>query len=131
MGKTKDPAVDELARQVRALKERSGRSYGSLARRLNVSTSTLFRYCSGETVPERFTVLDQLARLCGATEDERRALRQAWTRADEVRRPPVPPAMPLRMPAPEPVPPPTAPTGTPRPHRRPARAAAAAVAALA
>ncbi|MFD3942216.1 helix-turn-helix domain-containing protein [Streptomyces sp. NPDC058579] len=136
MGQTKDPAVEELARQVRALKERSGRSYGSLARRLNVSTSTLFRYCSGETVPERFTVLDQLARLCDATEEERRTLRRAWTRADGVRRPPVPvrAAAPAPAPAPAPVPAPhpaTAPAApTADPTRRRTRRLTGAVAAV-
>ncbi|MFD7322832.1 helix-turn-helix domain-containing protein [Streptomyces sp. NPDC059875] len=114
MGRTQDPAVEEFARQVRALKERSGRSYGSLARRLNVSTSTLFRYCSGETVPERFTVIDRLAGLCRATEEERHRLQLLWTRADQVRRPSPAPepgpgprraaADPVGVPAPAPVP---------------------------
>ncbi|WP_194922366.1 helix-turn-helix domain-containing protein, partial [Catenulispora rubra] len=33
------------------LKERSGLSYGVLAKRLHVGTSTLHRYVQGETVP--------------------------------------------------------------------------------
>ncbi|MEV0000307.1 helix-turn-helix transcriptional regulator [Streptomyces sp. NPDC050848] len=125
MGRTQDPAVDEFAREVRALKERSGRSYGSLARRLNVSTSTLFRYCSGETVPERFAVVDALARLCGATEEERRTLRRLWTAADQIRRPPTPTPTPTPTltPTPAPVPTPTAaPAPEPGPRSRPARA---------
>lgn len=139
MGRTKDPAVEEFARQVRTLKERSGRSYGALARRLDVSTSTLFRYCSGETVPERFTVIDRLARLCGATEEERRALQRLWTGADQIRRPPTatptptPPPAPEPKPEPKPEPEPAQPAEAPprRPRLRGAGPAAVAVAAAA
>ncbi|MFB8081605.1 helix-turn-helix domain-containing protein [Streptomyces sp. NPDC056013] len=86
----KDAAVEEFARLVRALKARGGRSYEALGRRLSVSASTLHRYCSGATVPEEFAVVDRLALLCGADEEERRALEAAWTRADDARRPPAP-----------------------------------------
>lgn len=86
----KDAAVEEFARLVRALKARDGRSYEALGRRLSVSASTLHRYCSGVTVPEEFAVVDRLALLCGADEEERRALEVAWSRADRTRRPPVP-----------------------------------------
>ncbi|MEU3690215.1 helix-turn-helix domain-containing protein [Streptomyces narbonensis] len=86
----KDAAVEEFARLVRALKARDGRSYEALGRRLSVSASTLHRYCSGATVPEEFAVVDRLALLCGADEEERRALEVAWTRADRARRRPVP-----------------------------------------
>ncbi|ALO08579.1 hypothetical protein AQF52_2985 [Streptomyces venezuelae] len=86
----KDAAVEEFARLVRVLKARDGRSYEALGRRLSVSASTLHRYCSGATVPEEFAVVDRLALLCGADEEERRALEAAWTRADGARRPPVP-----------------------------------------
>ncbi|WP_282696265.1 helix-turn-helix transcriptional regulator [Streptomyces sp. CC208A] len=86
----KDAAVEEFARLVRALKARDGRSYEALGRRLSVSASTLHRYCSGATVPEEFAVVDRLALLCGADEEERRALEAAWTRADGARRPPAP-----------------------------------------
>ncbi|TXS08114.1 XRE family transcriptional regulator, partial [Streptomyces sp. adm13(2018)] len=98
----KEAAVEEFAGLVRALKARDGRSYEALGRRLSVSASTLHRYCSGATVPEEFAVVDRLARLCGADEEERRALEAAWTRADDVRRPPVP--EPRAAPAPEPAP---------------------------
>ncbi|MFD9029752.1 helix-turn-helix domain-containing protein [Streptomyces sp. NPDC059567] len=96
----KDAAVEEFARLVRALKARDGRSYEALGRRLSVSASTLHRYCSGTTVPEEFAVVDRLALLCGADEEERRALEVAWTRADGARRPPAP--EPGAEPAPEP-----------------------------
>ncbi|MFB7862613.1 helix-turn-helix domain-containing protein [Streptomyces sp. NPDC056069] len=96
----KDAAVEEFAGLVRALKARDGRSYQALGRRLGVSASTLHRYCSGATVPEGFAVVDRLALLCGAGEEERRALAAAWTRADDTRRPRVP--EPDAKPAPEP-----------------------------
>ncbi|WP_406058430.1 helix-turn-helix domain-containing protein [Streptomyces sp. NBC_01077] len=97
----KDAAVEEFARLVRALKARDGRSYEALGRRLSVSASTLHRYCSGATVPEEFAVVDRLALLCGADEEERRALEVAWTRADGARRPPAPEPGPEPAPAPE------------------------------
>lgn len=131
----KDAAVEEFARLVRALKARDGRSYEALGRRLSVSASTLHRYCSGATVPEEFAVVDRLALLCGATEEERPALREAWARADQARRPPVPMPVPVwedaptpvrtPAPAPTPVPPPTL-----TPHRARPRLLARALAAL-
>ncbi|WP_030552916.1 helix-turn-helix domain-containing protein [Streptomyces exfoliatus] len=96
----KDAAVEEFARLVRALKARDGRSYEALGRRLSVSASTLHRYCSGATVPEEFAVVDRLALLCGADEEERRALEVAWSRADRTRRRPAP--EPVAVPVPEP-----------------------------
>ncbi|WP_327207300.1 helix-turn-helix domain-containing protein [[Kitasatospora] papulosa] len=82
----KDAAVEEFAGLVRALKARDGRSYEALGRRLSVSASTLHRYCSGATIPEEFAVVDRLALLCGADEEERRGLEAAWTEADRARR---------------------------------------------
>ncbi|MFI5791742.1 helix-turn-helix domain-containing protein [Streptomyces sp. NPDC051640] len=95
----KDAAVEEFAGLVRALKARDGRSYEALGRRLSVSASTLHRYCSGATVPEEFAVVVRLALLCGADEEERRALEAAWTEADRARRRAASPA-----PTPRPVP---------------------------
>ncbi|MFB7374979.1 helix-turn-helix domain-containing protein [Streptomyces sp. NPDC056222] len=117
----KDAAVEEFARLVRALKARDGRSYEALGRRLSVSASTLHRYCSGATVPEEFAVVDRLALLCGADEEERRALEMAWTRADTARRPPAP--EPGTEPAPEPGPEPApAPEAAPEPEPEPVHA---------
>ncbi|QGZ49053.1 helix-turn-helix domain-containing protein [Streptomyces sp. QHH-9511] len=113
----KDAAVEEFARLVRALKARDGRSYEALGRRLSVSASTLHRYCSGATVPEEFAVVDRLALLCGADEEERRALEVAWSRADRTRRPPVPEPDAEPEPGPEPKP---APTPEPEPALEPA-----------
>ncbi|MFJ5076013.1 helix-turn-helix domain-containing protein [Streptomyces sp. NPDC088553] len=118
----KDAAVEEFAGLVRALKARDRRSYEALGRRLSVSASTLHRYCSGATVPEEFAVVDRLARLCGADEEERRALEAAWTRADGARRTPTPEAVgepaPVAEPAPEPGPEP-APEPGPKPTPEP------------
>ncbi|MFF4869737.1 helix-turn-helix transcriptional regulator [Streptomyces sp. SID5770] len=115
----KDAAVEEFARLVRTLKARDGRSYEALGRRLSVSASTLHRYCSGATVPEEFAVVDRLALLCGADEEERRALEAAWTRADGARRPPVPGAGAALEAEPEPAPEPE-PTPEPVPEPAPA-----------
>ncbi|MFF8601556.1 helix-turn-helix domain-containing protein [Streptomyces sp. NPDC015232] len=108
----KDADVEEFARRVRALKERDGRSYEALGRRLNVSASTLHRYCSAATVPEDFAVVDRLAVLCGADAEQRRSLEDAWARADRARRPAAP--EPEAVPEPEPVP---APEPEPVPER--------------
>ncbi|MFF8604512.1 helix-turn-helix domain-containing protein [Streptomyces sp. NPDC015346] len=119
----KDAAVEEFARLVRALKARDGRSYEALGRRLSVSASTLHRYCSGATVPEEFAVVDRLALLCGADEEERRALEVAWSRADRTRRPPVPEPGTEPESGPEPEPEPErqpAPTPEPEPAPEPA-----------
>ncbi|WP_256103254.1 helix-turn-helix transcriptional regulator [Streptomyces sp. ODS05-4] len=140
----KDAAVEEFARLVRALKARDGRSYEALGRRLSVSASTLHRYCSGATVPEEFAVVDRLALLCGADEEERRALEAAWTEADRARRrtaSPVPPLTPVPTapestaepaapepgpgPAPDPAAPPAPPNRSPRGARAPLLVAAA------
>ncbi|MFD5326678.1 helix-turn-helix domain-containing protein [Streptomyces sp. NPDC127092] len=99
----KDAAVEEFARLVRGLKARDGRSYEALGRRLNVSASTLHRYCSAATVPEDFAVVDRLAVLCGADAEQRRTLEEAWVLADRARRPPAPEPEPAPAPEREPV----------------------------
>ncbi|MFE9674642.1 helix-turn-helix domain-containing protein [Streptomyces sp. NPDC006259] len=114
----KDAAVEEFAGLVRALKARDGRSYEALGRRLSVSASTLHRYCSGATVPQEFAVVDRLALLCGADEEERRALEAAWTEADRARRraaSPAPTPVPAVSAAPESNPEPSAPEPGPGP----------------
>ncbi|WP_432143678.1 helix-turn-helix domain-containing protein [Streptomyces sp. bgisy084] len=78
--------TDEFARQLRRLKERSGRSYGVLAGQLHMSVSTLHRYCNGDAVPMDFAPANRLARRCGATPDELVELHRRWILADEARR---------------------------------------------
>lgn len=80
--------VAEFAALLRELKERTDRSYGSLARRLNMNTSTLHRYCAGEAVPVDFAPVERFAALCGASGTERVELHRRWLRAAEARRHP-------------------------------------------
>ncbi|WP_406137510.1 helix-turn-helix domain-containing protein [Streptomyces anulatus] len=74
-----------LAERLSELRERSGRTYASLARRIGVSGSTLHRYCTGRTVPAEFAPVERLARLCGAPAGEREALHRLWILADRER----------------------------------------------
>ncbi|MFD7443808.1 helix-turn-helix domain-containing protein [Streptomyces sp. NPDC059909] len=78
--------TDDFAGLLSALKERSGRSYGALARQLHMSTSTLHRYCNGDAVPTEYAPVERLARLCGATPDELVELHRQWILADDARR---------------------------------------------
>ncbi|MEU1541452.1 helix-turn-helix transcriptional regulator [Actinacidiphila glaucinigra] len=77
---------EHFARNLRELKDRSGLSYGQLASRLHVSTSTLHRYCNGDAVPADYAVVERLARLCGAGPEELVELHRRWVLADAVRR---------------------------------------------
>ncbi|MFV0128431.1 helix-turn-helix domain-containing protein [Streptomyces sp. HMX112] len=78
--------TEGFAEALRGLKERSGLSYGALAKRAHLSTSTLHRYCNGDAVPTEFAPVDRLARLCGASRDEMVALHRRWIVADDARR---------------------------------------------
>ncbi|WP_229834404.1 helix-turn-helix domain-containing protein [Streptomyces xantholiticus] len=80
------PEAEELAAVLRRLKDRSKLSYGVLAGKLHVSTSTLHRYCNGDAVPAEFAPLERLARLCGAQREELVDLHRRWILADEARR---------------------------------------------
>lgn len=80
--------VAGFAALLRELKERTDRSYGSLARRLNMNTSTLHRYCAGEAVPVDFAPVERFAALCGASRAERLDLHHRWLRAVESRQRP-------------------------------------------
>ncbi|MFI8165073.1 helix-turn-helix domain-containing protein [Streptomyces sp. NPDC085931] len=80
--------VAQFAASLRALKERTDRSYGSLARRLAMNTSTLHRYCAGEAVPLDFAPVERFAALCGASPDERLDLHRRWLLAVAARRRP-------------------------------------------
>ncbi|WP_238696822.1 helix-turn-helix transcriptional regulator [Streptomyces sp. E5N298] len=73
--------VAEFAALLRALKERTDRSYGSLARRLGMNTSTLHRYCAGDAVPLDFAPVERFAALCGATSEQRLELHRRWLTA--------------------------------------------------
>ncbi|CAL9290294.1 hypothetical protein SUDANB51_06478 [Streptomyces sp. enrichment culture] len=80
--------VEEFAARLRELKDRTDRSYGSLARRLAMNTSTLHRYCAGEAVPLDYAPVERFAALCGASPEERLELHRRWLLAVEARRRP-------------------------------------------
>jgi hypothetical protein len=80
--------VAQFAALLRKLKERTDRSYGSLARRLSMNTSTLHRYCTGEAVPLDFAPVERFAALCGASSRERLELHRRWLLAVAARRRP-------------------------------------------
>jgi hypothetical protein len=80
--------VQEFAALLRRLKERTDRSYGSLARRLNMNTSTLHRYCAGDAVPVDFAPVERFAALCGGSAEERMELHRLWLAAVAARQRP-------------------------------------------
>ncbi|WP_406420460.1 helix-turn-helix domain-containing protein [Streptomyces sp. NBC_00873] len=96
------PEAEEFAALLKELKNRSGHSYGVLAGRLHVSTSTLHRYCNGDAVPNEYAPVERLGRLCGASPDELVELHRRWIVADAARRRPV--AVPDSVPVPAPAP---------------------------
>ncbi|WP_052847339.1 helix-turn-helix domain-containing protein [Streptomyces avicenniae] len=75
----------DLAALLIELKDRSGLSYGVLAKRLHMSASTLHRYCRGEALPPEFATVERFARLCKATPEERAELHRRWISADTAR----------------------------------------------
>ncbi|MFI5640781.1 helix-turn-helix domain-containing protein [Streptomyces goshikiensis] len=77
-----DTAGSGFARLLRELKDRSGLSYGTLAKRLHMSTSTLHRYCTGDVVPTEYAPVERLARLCKASPEELLELHRNWVLAD-------------------------------------------------
>ncbi|MGX1546744.1 helix-turn-helix domain-containing protein [Streptomyces adustus] len=77
--------TEAFARQLRELKDRSGLSYGALAKRLHMSTSTLHRYCNGTAVPIEYAPVERLARVCRATPAELVELHRHWILADAAR----------------------------------------------
>ncbi|MGP4007543.1 helix-turn-helix domain-containing protein [Streptomyces sp. 4N124] len=85
------PEEDDVARfaaLLRQLKDRTDRSYGALARRLHMNTSTLHRYCAGEAVPLDFAPVERFAALCGASAEERLELHRLWLAAVATRQRP-------------------------------------------
>jgi hypothetical protein len=85
---TRDDDVEEFAELLRRLKARTDRSYGALARRVNMNTSTLHRYCAGDAVPVDFAPVERFAALCGATPAERLELHRRWILAVAARQRP-------------------------------------------
>ncbi|GGJ16489.1 helix-turn-helix domain-containing protein [Streptomyces brasiliensis] len=85
-GATETGETEAFARLLRELKDRSGLSYGALAERLHMSTSTLHRYCNGTAVPVDYAPVERLARVCRATPQELVELHRHWILADAARR---------------------------------------------
>ncbi|MFF4196889.1 ATP-binding protein [Nonomuraea sp. NPDC001831] len=96
---------DELATRLRLLQELSGHGVRALARETGLSSSSLSRYLSGQSVPPWAAVIE----LCRLVKRDPRPLRPLWDRA----------ANPLPAPpkASRQVQPPSAPAGAPRPPR--------------
>ncbi|WP_406438540.1 helix-turn-helix domain-containing protein [Streptomyces sp. NBC_00631] len=84
-GATEADATEAFALLLRELKDRSGLSYGALAKRLHMSTSTLHRYCNGTAVPVEYAPVERLARVCRATPQELVELHRRWILADAAR----------------------------------------------
>ncbi|MET8079614.1 helix-turn-helix transcriptional regulator [Streptomyces sp. NPDC005303] len=84
-GATGTERNEAFAQLLRELKDRSGLSYGTLAKRLHMSTSTLHRYCNGTAVPVEYSPVERLARVCRATPQELVELHRRWILADAER----------------------------------------------
>ncbi|MEU2925669.1 helix-turn-helix transcriptional regulator [Streptomyces sp. NPDC007251] len=84
-GTTEAGGTEAFARLLRELKDRSGLSYGALAKRMHMSTSTLHRYCNGTAVPVEYAPVERLARVCRATPQELVELHRRWILADAAR----------------------------------------------
>jgi transcriptional regulator with XRE-family HTH domain len=84
-GATGTERTEAFAQRLRELKDRSGLSYGTLAKRLHMSTSTLHRYCNGTAVPVEYAPVERLARVCRATPQELVELHRHWILADAER----------------------------------------------
>lgn len=69
--------ADLLAR----LKDRSGLSYAALARKTNISRSSVHRFCSGAGLPPDFGSVERIAGACGADKAELDSLYKVWSRA--------------------------------------------------
>ncbi|MER5634522.1 helix-turn-helix domain-containing protein [Streptomyces nitrosporeus] len=78
--------IQDFAATLRELKQRSGLSYGALAQRLHMSTSTVHRYCNGDAVPHDYAPVERFARVCRASADELVGLHRKWILADEAKR---------------------------------------------
>ncbi|MEU7900795.1 tetratricopeptide repeat protein [Nonomuraea sp. NPDC049152] len=96
---------DELAARLRLLQELSGRGVRALARDTGLSSSSLSRYLSGQSVPPWSVVIE----LCRLVKRDPRPLRPLWDRATNPL--PAPPKTSRQ------VQPPSPPAGAPRPPR--------------
>ncbi|WP_063819217.1 helix-turn-helix domain-containing protein [Herbidospora cretacea] len=73
--------AEDLAELLSDLKQRSGRSYEALGRRVGMSRSTVHRYCRGVIVPDSYGTVERIAKACGASQAELAELYRRWTHA--------------------------------------------------
>ncbi|WP_206797166.1 helix-turn-helix domain-containing protein [Amycolatopsis sp. MtRt-6] len=79
--------MDEIAKLLSELKQRSGLSYAELGKRTYVSSSSLHRYCTGRSAPPNYQLLVGIAQECGATDEELSELLLRWRRREGGARP--------------------------------------------
>lgn len=80
--------ADALADKLRILKDGSGLSYETLARKCLMSRSSLHRYCAGTTKPADFGSVERIANACGASRADVNDLYRLWRRAVDADPPP-------------------------------------------
>lgn len=73
---------EQFAARLRALKERAGVSFETLARQSGISRSSLHRYCAGSKLPADYGTAHAIAKACGASNEEFRELHRLWALAD-------------------------------------------------
>ncbi|MBV6696903.1 helix-turn-helix transcriptional regulator [Kitasatospora aureofaciens] len=93
---------EELAEQLRQLRDLTGRSLRELAREVRGSSSSLSRYFAGQTVPPWPTVVA----LCRTAGRDPRPMREVWERARSGAAPSAAAAPPVRNELPHDVAPP-------------------------
>lgn len=71
----------EVGALLTELKKRSGHSYQSIGRTVSVSKSTVHRYCTGHSIPPEFSIIERIARVCGARPEEMARLYRLWEAA--------------------------------------------------
>lgn len=73
----------ELGALLEALKRRSGQSYQQIGRCVSASKSTVYRYCTGQSVPPDFATIERIAKVCQADKAEMAALHRLWIQAPD------------------------------------------------
>ncbi|SDI30928.1 Beta-galactosidase [Actinokineospora alba] len=68
-----------LADLLAQLKDRSGLSYAALARKTNISRSSVHRFCSGAGLPPDFGTVERIATACGASKADLDSLYRLWS----------------------------------------------------
>lgn len=68
-----------------ALKQRSGLSYERIGQKVNLSRSSVHRYCGGGVFPQEFGSAERIAKACGASRDEVNKLYRLWSQVGEIK----------------------------------------------